>query len=186
MTSTPEQSSPRASNPWLLWSGWPARLGILALLLTTAAVSAYYFYYPAQIGAAQPIAFSHRIHVTEKQISCLLCHPQAIRGPRAGIPPLATCMLCHTHIIIHHPQVAMLRRHYAERVPVEWVRVTYLPDLAHFNHQVHLRRGFDCSKCHGNVSAMDRVVQVHNLNMGFCIQCHRDWNASHDCYTCHY
>jgi hypothetical protein len=35
------------------------------------------------------------------------------------------------------------------------------------------------------VKTMDRVTLVHKFQMGFCIQCHRDYDASHDCFTCH-
>lgn len=165
------------------WAG--ITIVFIGVSVALATIS-FYFYYPAQVGPEQPIPFSHRIHATQKQISCVLCHPGSIRSPHAGIPPLETCMLCHQKIIIHHPQVAKLRDHYFNRTPVEWARISYLPDIARFNHQVHLRKGFDCSKCHGEVAGMDRVYQVHNMNMGFCIGCHRQEKATHDCYTCHY
>ena len=32
---------------------------------------------------------------------------------------------------------------------------------------------------------MDRVVKAQKFEMGFCIQCHRDNHATHDCFTCH-
>ena len=74
------------------------------------------------IGPEQPIPFSHRIHATEKRISCVFCHSEAINTDVAGIPPLETCMLCHSKIIIHYPHIADLRNHYYNKIPVEWER----------------------------------------------------------------
>jgi hypothetical protein len=145
----------------------------------------YYLYYPTVAGPQQPIPFSHRFHAGEKQISCLMCHTGAVDTPRAGLPPLETCMLCHKRIITTYPQIKELREHYEAGQPIEWVRVNHLPEFVYFNHEAHIRRGVDCSKCHGDVSAMDRVVPSPELLMGFCVQCHRDENVSHDCLVCH-
>jgi hypothetical protein len=43
----------------------------------------------------QPIAFSHRQHAGDLQISCLYCHCGAERSPHAGIPATSLCMNCH-------------------------------------------------------------------------------------------
>ena len=158
-------------------------------MLTAAFILAmlwgYYFYYPRMREPKQPIAFSHRIHVTEKQLSCIFCHPGVVDTPRAGVPPLETCLLCHSRIIIAHPEIVKLRAAYENRRPVEWVRVNTLPDFVYFDHSAHVRAGFDCGKCHGDVAAMDRVALVHDFKMGFCVQCHRDEKFSHDCLICH-
>ena len=50
---------------------------------------------------------------------------------------------------------------------------------------MHLNRSIDCGHCHGPVDQMDRVVRIQDLNMGFCIGCHKYYNATHDCFTCH-
>ena len=44
---------------------------------------------------AQPIAFSHRLHAGELQVSCLYCHFAAEKSRHAGIPPANVCMNCH-------------------------------------------------------------------------------------------
>ena len=46
-------------------------------------------------------------------------------------------------------------------------------------------KSVDCGACHGDVKGMDRLTQAHEFNMGFCVQCHRDNNVSHDCLMCH-
>lgn len=43
----------------------------------------------------QPVAFSHRLHAGELQVSCLYCHYGAERSRHAGIPAASVCMNCH-------------------------------------------------------------------------------------------
>ena len=43
----------------------------------------------------QPIAYSHRLHAGEMQISCLYCHWAADKSRYAGIPAASICMNCH-------------------------------------------------------------------------------------------
>jgi hypothetical protein len=163
-------------------------LAILILVLLIIGIGSFFIFYPVgAVSAApeQPIPFSHRIHVTEKKLSCFMCHSGAINTDQAGIPPLQTCILCHSKIIIHHPQIVKLRKHYDQRIPVEWIRIAYLPDFVFFSHQIHIQAGFDCGKCHGDVAHMDRLILPTQLKMGFCVQCHRDENFSHDCTRCH-
>ncbi len=160
-------------------------LAMAIVLMMAGAAWAYFFYYPSLYGPAQPISFSHRVHVTDKQISCFLCHTGATETARAGVPAVETCMLCHSRVIVEHPEIRKLREYYDSGKPVPWARVNDVPDFTFFNHQAHVRRGFDCGRCHGDVAHMDRVTLTEDLKMGFCVQCHRDNNYSHDCYVCH-
>jgi hypothetical protein len=47
---------------------------------------------------AQPIAFSHRLHAGELEVSCLYCHSGAESSRHAGIPAASTCMNCHSFV----------------------------------------------------------------------------------------
>ncbi len=163
----------------------PFFLSLLILALLGTSVLLYFFYYQSRIGPEQPVPFSHRVHVNEKHISCFFCHEGAVNSARAGIPPLETCMLCHSRIIIHHPEIENLRAHYEANTPVEWKKIYDLPDFAFFNHSVHMYRKIDCSRCHGNVNDMDRIEQVQEFKMNFCIDCHRENSATTECFTCH-
>jgi hypothetical protein len=159
---------------------------MIIILLMAIGLALYYYYFRAKIGPEQPVHFSHRVHTTEKGISCFFCHEGGIETARSGIPPLQTCMLCHQKIIVYHPEIINLRTAYAENRPVEWVRAqNNIPDFVFFNHSVHLFRQLDCSRCHGNIKGMDRVEQVNKFNMNFCINCHRLEGATTDCFTCH-
>jgi hypothetical protein len=76
--------------------------------------------------------------------------------------------------------------------PIAWVRVHNLPAHAYFDHRAHVAAGITCQTCHGPVESMQRVRQVENLSMGWCINCHRDSGplslksrAPTDCGICH-
>jgi len=85
----------------------------------------------------------------------------------------------------------------AEARPLPWVKVHDLPDFVYFNHARHVNGGVECRSCHGAVETMERVRQVENFSMGFCVNCHRAENtargkltgekgwASLDCSACH-
>ena len=64
------------------------------------------------------------------------------------------------------------------QTPIQWVRIHNLPDFAYFDHRPHVGAGVACQTCHGPVESMERVRQFLPLNMGWCINCHRDSNKS--------
>ena len=78
----------------------------------------------------------------------------------------------------------------------QWAKVHNLPSFVYFNHSVHVGAGVACQTCHGTVETMERVRQVSDLSMGWCVNCHRDANnngvngrtvyASTDCVVCHH
>ncbi len=80
--------------------------------------------------------------------------------------------------------------------PVAWTKVHNLPDFVYFDHRAHVRAKVACQQCHGPVETMERVRQVSDLSMGWCVNCHRDVSktgvagmavhASTDCSVCHY
>jgi hypothetical protein len=178
---------------------------------------------------AQPIAFSHRMHAGELEISCQYCHSGAEKSRHAGIPSSGLCLNCHRTVTaplgavraeqelarqesrpprpVVSPELKKLydslglddklqpdpRR---EPVPIPWVKIHNLPDHASFDHRAHVLAGVACQRCHGAVETMERVRQVEDLSMGWCVNCHRESNrvgvigkkvnASTDCSTCHY
>jgi hypothetical protein len=80
--------------------------------------------------------------------------------------------------------------------PIEWLKVHNLPDFVYFDHRPHVAAGVQCQTCHGAIETMERVRQVDDHSMGWCVNCHRDSNrdgvngkkvrASTDCVACHY
>lgn len=135
----------------------------------------------------QPIAFSHRKHVSQLGLQCLYCHEYADKSARAGVPPVATCMSCHKSVAVEKPEIQKLHRYWNGREPIPWNRVysIRIRNYVVFTHKRHIKAGVDCTECHGEIRFMDRVRRVRSLNMGWCVTCHRSRSASVDCLTCH-
>jgi hypothetical protein len=135
-------------------------------------------------GIVQPIAFSHRLHVTDKEIDCFYCHSYAERSLNAGLPSVEKCFGCHDYIIPDHEEIMKLNEYRDREENLPWVRVYYNPDHVYFPHFRHLHKGVICQDCHGDVERADRLHQV-TFYMGFCIDCHQKRDASLECVACH-
>lgn len=137
----------------------------------------------------QPIAFPHNIHAGDNQIDCQFCHFSAERSPSAGIPPVATCMGCHTFVSgTENPeQVELLRGYWSGGEAIPWRRIYKVPDHVQFPHMRHISGGVECQECHGPVEEMGVIQQVAQpLTMGWCLNCHMEQGAARDCTACHY
>ncbi len=134
----------------------------------------------------QPILFSHKKHAGDNQIPCMYCHANADKSRHATVPELSVCMNCHSVVKTDSPLIQQVQKAYKENKPIEWIKVHDLPDFVFFNHKRHMAKGIDCATCHGDVKNMDKITQVETLNMGFCVNCHRENKAPTDCYTCHH
>jgi hypothetical protein len=133
---------------------------------------------------AQPISFSHRLHVTDKQIDCRYCHSTPDRSLNAGMPTASKCLGCHDHIIVQHQEIAKLKDYLRRGQEFPWVRVYYAPQHVFFPHYRHLGRGVACQECHGEVERVDRLHKV-TFYMGFCLDCHTKRGAPRTCTACH-
>lgn len=145
----------------------------------------------------QPIAFSHELHAGKYQINCQYCHSTASKSKQASIPGANTCMNCHMHVTAKDkyngnisPEIKKIyaainwdpeKRQYDQSkptTPIKWVRIHNLPDHAYFNHSQHVKVGkVECQKCHGEVQTMKVVAQHATLQMGWCINCHREYKV---------
>lgn len=150
----------------------------------------------------QPIAFSHKVHAGDNQISCFYCHFGAEKSRHAGIPPTNVCMNCHTNIQKNSPEIAKVKKAITENKAIEWNKVHRLADFVYFNHSQHVKVGkIQCQTCHGAVESMTVMRQESPLTMGWCIDCHRNSNVTGhvsgkmkkvsdvggtDCAKCHY
>ncbi|HSG68512.1 MAG TPA: c-type cytochrome [Bacteroidales bacterium] len=127
----------------------------------------------------QPIAFSHRVHAADNRIDCRYCHFTVDESRHAGIPPTQLCMNCHNVIkqgkYTGTEEIAKIYTSMETGRPIKWIKVHNLPDHAYFNHAQHVNVGkLACEECHGDVKTMDRIMQVNDLSMGWCINCHRN------------
>ena len=134
----------------------------------------------------QPIPFSHKLHAGKRQIACQYCHNGARRSASAVIPSTALCMGCHQVVAVESEPIKWLTQKYKNKEPVEWVRVHDMPHFVRFTHKMHVISGVSCETCHGPVAEMEKVGQWAPMQMGWCISCHKENNASISCQTCHY
>jgi hypothetical protein len=134
---------------------------------------------------SQPIDFDHRIHVQVAGLDCGFCHRLANVSATAGYPDVQQCMFCHSVVGQGVEEIEKVRRAWASQTAIDWVRVHRMPDHVGFVHEAHIQRGFPCSTCHGDVGDMGVARQVRPLNMGDCVDCHRQNGAPTECATCH-
>jgi NAD-dependent SIR2 family protein deacetylase len=121
----------------------------------------------------QPIQFSHAHHVGGEGIDCRYCHTSVEESAFANIPPTKTCMNCHSQLWTTAPILEPVRASLRENKPLHWTRVHDLPDFVYFNHSIHVKQGVGCATCHGRVDKMPLMYQHANLQMNWCINCHR-------------
>ena len=137
--------------------------------------------------AVQPIPFPHKTHLAKKAV-CADCHETADKGPIAGIPSVKTCMICHSQIATDRPLIKQVTSYSEKGIEIPWQRVYGFTHEAHvrFNHAPHIRASVDCKTCHGDLASQTVAERSVDLNMGFCVNCHRQKNAPNECLTCHY
>ena len=141
----------------------------------------------------QPIAFNHKVHVTDLGLDCSHCHTGVETGPFATLPTAEICLACHSTPLSKNPEEEKVRR-YGEgkggspKGEIPWQRLTRLPDHVYFSHRRHVALGkVPCESCHGKMR--ERVVPPSRapmeLSMDDCLSCHRKQKASVDCVSCH-
>jgi len=187
-------------------------LGVVLLaVLVFLAVSSWSRRPAVAKAPAQPIKFPHDVHAGAYKIDCQYCHADARRSEYAGLPSVERCMGCHKITAADRPEIRKLAEYGARRAPIPWARVFKVPEFTRFPHKAHVRAGVTCQRCHGPVETMTAVAARTGptlandllnlagfrpapppLTMGWCIECHRDENASRgaqaplDCVACHH
>lgn len=170
---------------------WPSR---------NACVSAELAWDPEAPGPIQPIPFSHKHHAGDFGIDCQYCHTGTDRSQAAGVPSVELCMGCHAQFPASYDEIEgirILKQHWEEKQPILWEQIHRLPEHVQFRHNRHVQAGVECQECHGPVEELDKLYLVPDVNwkyfvpsdkleMGWCINCHRERGASDDCLTCHY
>jgi mono/diheme cytochrome c family protein len=144
----------------------------------------------------QPIAYSHKLHAGVLKLDCKYCHIGVEESKSATIPSLNICMNCHKGVqkastaegdevspeiakiykaLDYNPEKSGTEAFGPNPQPIRWVRIHNLPDHAYFNHSQHVKvGGLACQTCHGPIEKMEVVQQWSSLQMGWCIDCHRN------------
>ena len=148
-------------------------LGVAALALNGVYESSQDLGYAPE----QPIPFSHKIHAGDNKMECLYCHFNADKSRHATVPPMSLCMGCHKTVATDRPLIANhVKAMFDAGKSFEWVKIHNLPDHVYFPHERHVGAGVACQTCHGPVETMEKVKQVTDMSMGWCLKCHRDNN----------
>lgn len=122
----------------------------------------------------QPVPFSHEHHVAGLGVDCRYCHTSVETSARAGLPATHICMSCHSQIWTGAAMLAPVRHSLANDQPLEWNRVSRVPDYVYFNHSAHVTKGVPCVTCHGRVDEMPLMARAKPFQMQFCLDCHRN------------
>ncbi len=153
-------------------------IGAVVLVTASGIVAPAYFHSASWEGIgfapAQPLPFSHELHAGELRIDCRNCHATVETSAFAGLPATETCMACHSQLLTPASALQPLMASDAYRMPLQWVRVTRLPDHVYFDHSIHVGKGVSCISCHGEVGKMAVLSQREALTMRWCLDCHRN------------
>lgn len=158
-----------------------AKVALVMVLVLLAALAwlGYYtvrspFMHEVGVAKAQSVPYSHAQHVGGLGLDCRYCHTSVEESNNAGIPATETCMGCHAQVATDSPNLELVRTSAETNKPLEWIRVHDLADFVYFNHAIHVKQGVGCETCHGRVDQMVVVAKTENLQMDWCLDCHRD------------
>jgi cytochrome c7-like protein len=167
-------------------SPYQQELGVFTPAHPTVAAAVKEFF-GSRTKPQQPIAYTHKVHLANG-LQCIGCHVGVDQGPDARIPSVNFCMTCHQVIATDKPEIKKLAGYKARGEDIPWQRVYGFEPSAHvkFNHAPHVHAGVDCAKCHGDMRTQTVAERKVDHTMGFCVDCHRQNNASVDCVTCHF
>lgn len=174
-------------KPWLRGLNPTIATLVVGLVVVLIGGGWFFQYANTEIGVqqdyapTQPINFSHELHAGTYKIDCQYCHSTASVSKQASVPAVNTCMNCHKYIDAKEkyngqvsPEIQKVRDAYENKTPIKWVRIHNLPDHAYFNHAQHVGVGkVECQTCHGPIETMAKVKQHSSLQMGWCVNCHR-------------
>ncbi|MHB1130916.1 MAG: cytochrome c3 family protein [Chloroflexota bacterium] len=159
---------------------------VLGVVLIVVIAGLYVMTGRTSASPAQPIPFSHKNHAVDRQIDCNYCHRDARVGWEAMLPPVETCMGCHSSVGLDKPGVQTLRG-YAERgEEIQWARLWFVPQHVQFAHSPHVTAaGVQCTECHAQGNPPERWFQPFRPGMSWCLTCHSGRGGGTDCWTCH-
>ena len=161
------------------WNKLPIVVAIVGSLVPTLATAGVWYYFSpwyTDVGyqPAQPVAYSHKLHVGDLGLDCRYCHASVESSAVANVPPTQTCMNCHQTVKRDSPLLAPILASAQSGRAMRWIRVHKLPEYAYFAHNAHVTAGIGCVTCHGRIDEMETVTQVSPLSMSWCLDCHRN------------
>lgn len=131
--------------------------------------------------ASSSVIFSHPLHVTQNEIECVTCHPDAAMSRSSGdrlFPAMDACAACHDVEDEDACGTCHRDRENPEASPHPERPIA-------FSHKDHLDRGAECARCHAGVMAAPDEQASALPAMATCMSCHDGLTAANDCKLCH-
>ena len=129
--------------------------------------------------------FNHKTHAGDNEISCEFCHSYARRSNISGTPSLESCMRCHKVVLGSDgklkEEIQAFLKQFENGEPIVRQKIHHLPGFVSFSHKRHIRIGYDCTECHGEMDKLEVInseSMITDLSMGWCITCHKTRHPS--------
>jgi hypothetical protein len=168
----------------------PARpavvLGLLASFVLAGALS-FLQGRTASSSPRQPVAFNHRKHVKDLELSCSTCHQFYEKEAFSGLPDADVCGACHADPQGKSTEEAKLVKILKAGNSPQWVSLFRQPAHVFYSHRRHVVAAkIDCATCHASIAESSvPPEQVRKLRMQDCLDCHSRKGVSTDCTACH-
>lgn len=137
----------------------------------------------------QPIAFNHKLHITEVDMDCPDCHLYVTNNRKATLPEGEVCLDCHSEAVGESAEEQKLVSLLESEIEFQWQRVYVLPEHVYFSHFRHVTLGqIGCTECHGDMKKLTTPPDkpaVDIIDMDNCMDCHEERQINNDCLTCH-
>lgn len=135
----------------------------------------------------QPIEYSHKIHT--EMLKCEECHAGVLNSASATIPGIQVCMGCHKdEPLSDSPEEKKLLNYIKNNQEIVWKRLYKNPVHVYFSHNRHVSVGkLACETCHGDMGKAVKPPRraLVDMDMGYCMSCHKKNNLDTSCIICH-
>lgn len=160
--------------------------GMFVILVISLVVFRWYeFIAGAEI--RQPLKFSHKVHA--EAAKCEDCHTYVEKSASAGLPDIKVCMGCHQGgPMTDSPEEKKLMNYINDNKDIGWRKLQKNPVHVYFSHGRHVTVGkLGCEKCHGDMGKTTKPPgrALVNVDMSYCVSCHKKNNVDPSCVTCH-
>ena len=162
--------------------------GYLALGLVLVAVSTITVVALRSAPVPQPVAFNHRKHTQDLNLSCEFCHVYVKKGAHAGLPDAQTCTMCHRTPQGTSAEAARVTTLLADGDPLTFNKLFGLAPHVFYTHRRHVGIAeLECRSCHGDIAETERPPDraLVRIDMDFCMDCHREQGQTLNCNACH-
>src|SRR5262249_9634191 len=85
-------------------------------------VAAVREFFGVRSSVIQPIEFPHRTHVEEGLMCTDVCHENVANGPKAGLPSVNACLICHSAIATQRPLIKKITAIAQSGLDLDWQR----------------------------------------------------------------